>query len=355
MTWWHSPVLAVLVATMFAPWLTVQQPAPSPPPAAAGSVAGMVLDTNGRPMPRMVVRLRRVLDANRSEILPYSSLSDAAGRYVIIAVPPGEYLVESLREGTREPSTYYPSALPYNPGGFWPKGASRITVAAGQPVTGIDISFSRRRITGRVVDSSGQPMPSEGAEASGHLEGRVILNRVGVSENPSGNRPGADGRFQFDNLEPGEYVLRTVVYAVRPCEHCISNVAREFALRTLVVGGSDVEAVDVQLQRATTLRGRIVLENGQPLDAQDLRMTVSQQALPREIRANQDTMLEHTLNRDGTFEIHGVVAAIVIGVQNTPARWHVKSISLGTPRRPDEAIPPDTREEIVVVLSAVQN
>jgi protocatechuate 3,4-dioxygenase beta subunit len=297
------------------------------------------------------VRLRRVLDQNRAEILPHSAITDESGRYTIGKVPPGDYLVESLRPDTRGTSVYYPSALPYNPGGFWPRGASRIRVDAGRPVSGVDMLFTRRRITGRVVDSTGQSMPSTGNDASGRFEGLVILDRVGVYQSPSEIPPDANGRFQFDDLEPGEYLLRAVVFGVRPCAHCISNVAREFAARTITVSGSDVDAVEMQLQRATTLRGRLALESGEPIDAPGLRLMATQQGLWPEIRGNQDTMLERVLNRDGTFTINGVVAGVVVDIVNAPTGWFVKSITAGTPRRPTEPIAPGTLEEVVVLLS----
>ena len=106
-------ILTVTFAGMLVSVIAAQTPEARP-----GSVAGMVTDVNGRPMAAMLVRLRRVLDQNRSEILPHAATSDQAGRYTIANVPPGDYLVESLRTDTRGTSVYSLSALPYKPGGF---------------------------------------------------------------------------------------------------------------------------------------------------------------------------------------------------------------------------------------------
>lgn len=339
-------LLSLACASILAPAIAAQAPETRP-----GSIAGMVTDGNGRPMAAMLVRLRRVLDQNRAEILPHAAITDETGRYTITNVPPGDYLVESLRADTRGTPVYSPSALPYTPGGFWPRGASRVRVDAGEPVSGVDIQFTRRRITGRVINSTGQPMPPAGADASGRFEGHLILNRVGVQEYPSGVQPDASGRFRFDDLEPGEYLLRAVIYSVRPCEHCISYVAREFAGRTITVSGSDVDAVEMHLQRSSALSGRIVLESGERLDAPGLRLMATQQALWPEVRSNQDTMLERVVNRDGTFTIDGIVAGVVVDIVNAPAGWFVKSVTAGTPRRQTEPIAPGTREEIVLMVS----
>lgn len=322
-----------------------------------GAITGIVGDMDGRGMPEMIVRLRQVIDQNRSRVLPYSGLTDAGGRYLVPDVPPGEYLVECLRMDGGGTSAFAPGLPLIVPGGFWPRGATKVQVASRQQTAGIEIRFPFRRVSGRILDAAGQPMQSSGMDVTGRrLAGRVYLSRAGVQEPSAGVPPDTDGRFRFDDVQPGTYVLRAILEGPfsAGCKDadCGGAAARQFAGRTVTVSGSDISILDLAMQPTATLRGRIALDGDQSIDRQTLAVTAIQRDLPwPEVRPNQDTMTDPLVHSDGTFTIGGIVAGAAITIRNPPRGWFVKSVGTETTRPWHEPWPPGTRDEIVVVLA----
>ena len=350
----HAHLPALVWVCVLAGAVLMAQPSVPAPTEATGSIAGVVLDAGGTGVPRMLVRLRMIIDQNRSQILPFTAVTDADGSFAIADVPPGEYLLESLHADMRGPSIYYPSAPPYTPGGFWPRGAGRIQVTNDQRVSGIDVIFRPRRIAGRVVDATGQPMQRQYRDQTGRRQGRVQLTRAVTGEALPEAEPDADGRFQFDNLEPGAYLLRANITGVGRaiCDHCINVAVREFTARTVAVASSDVGPVELTLQPTGTVKGRLVFEGRERIDVRTLAVTAVQHGLPwPEVRSAQDVMVDAIVYDDGSFEIGGLVASALVTIRNLPPTWFVKSVSTGGPRGPDELIPPDTKDDVFLVLS----
>src|SRR5204863_1786485 len=82
--------------------------------------------------------------------------------------------------------------------------AQFVGVAPGQDAVGIDIPLARTRtarIAGRFINASGQP-------GGGALTLMPTWRASTTPAEPVGARIFPDGRFEFRNVPPGEYVIQ---------------------------------------------------------------------------------------------------------------------------------------------------
>jgi hypothetical protein len=243
--------------------------------------------------------------------------------------------------------------------------ATRVEVAAGQTVTGIDIRFVVRRlarISGRVLTAAGQPLLPRTTDDDGRMvRGRLFLNylpRPGVVRLPERFvEPDANGGFQFDEIEPGEYVLYAISESPRRVsvpESAVSAV-REFVGRTILVSGRDIEPLELRLVPTGTITGRVVIEGPArpPAAAPAPHLTALQRGVAEwpQLRPRLSTMVDPVLFEDGTFDLAGVIGSALIELPNLPRGWYVKSISSTRPYGMHEAIPADSGETFTIVLA----
>jgi hypothetical protein len=180
-----------------------------------GTISGRVLGRDGAPAASLRVAAMS-LDGNVTGVNALLSLAetDAAGLYTLTNVRPGRYYVVAGRLDT---PTYFPGVADSN-------GATAVTVAADQVLTGIDFRMQTvpgLRFAGRVLrqDNEGNVFPAAPAGATAPLFqaalGYAGTARVGLSSSTvtSYRQLGTegivapDGTFQFTNLPPGTYQL----------------------------------------------------------------------------------------------------------------------------------------------------
>src|SRR5262249_42698610 len=130
------------------------------------------------------------------------------------------------------------------------------------------------RVTGIVVNSSGNPIPamvnlvSETVSTGPALEGNVAALQVHADAGP-------DGKFTLENVPPGPFSLTAMLMPQRfgpdrsapppSANPTVVELARrvpEQAMMSLVVNGSDVSGLTLVTRRASVLNGSLVADTG---------------------------------------------------------------------------------------------
>ncbi len=174
--------LLTLCIALAAAW--AQDPANQESAKIEGSISGTVVQSSsGQP-----VRDARVA-VSLGQGKSLDSMTDAAGRYSIKSVPPGQYRMGAMapdREGRI--------------GGFGPSAMRPVTLHAGEELTGFDFRLVfRGTITGKVVDQNNEPVPGLRVVAVTREYHAGALRAVMTS---SGNTDDL-GEYVINRLEPG--------------------------------------------------------------------------------------------------------------------------------------------------------
>jgi hypothetical protein len=216
-----------------------------------GVIAGRILDENGGPGAGVQVRLLQYrMQLGERVLMPalggslMGETTDDRGMYRLYGLPPGEYLVAASPRNTnvgeirastdaeiraalaalQQPATPAPPAgqpLPpprehvtvgfapvYFPGSPSVGGASTISLGPGEERSGVDFSLQivrTAKIEGSVVVPSGfspqsvtLTMLPVGPHVGPGILGSTFLNRA---------TPGADGKFSYAAVPPGQYTI----------------------------------------------------------------------------------------------------------------------------------------------------
>lgn len=230
-----------------------------PPPV---EVLGQVTDrTTGKPLADALVWA----GADARELV----FTDARGRFRLETAPAERIVVSAAHPGYRG----YRS--PFSGAGGDVRGAT----LALRPV---------RTLSGRVVDPAGVPVPAARV--------RVRSPRPGDrswDENIDGDTTtGPDGRFRFED----QPLLDRLELRVD---------ASDFAPQTRTVTASEIaEGIEITLQPAAGLTGRVTDETGRPLaGSRVLLYDVSDESLRHVAREHWESAFEATAGTDGRFSV----------------------------------------------------
>ncbi len=208
----------------------------------------------------------------------------------------------------------------YFPGTIDPSAATAITLAPGEERTGIDLAMQfvpTARVSGTVVGLDGQPVPNVQI-------GLTPQGRGALSQFEGGNRAGTDptGRFMFQSVRPGSYVLAARAQDRPPGQAAMSpttgNVMINYASSAaydlwaqveINVSGRDVSNVALTLQSGMTLSGRVTFEGTRAAPTDLTRLTVNLRPAPNQMSMGTNPTGSFTAN--GTFTVTGVA----------PGRW----------------------------------
>ncbi|MCE9577016.1 MAG: carboxypeptidase-like regulatory domain-containing protein [Deltaproteobacteria bacterium] len=225
---------------------------------------GVVTDAGGQPVSGAEVvnqgtdrSMQEALDATIGRAV----LTDSAGRYRLPVIAGEVRLVATT------------------PGKLGHRAAP--AVAPGADVE-LDLTLATRAsIDGVVVDDKGQPVPDA------RVTSYTTIADVGVVEVKREVATGADGKFMFVDLGPGELLLtaRTTEGAAAP------------GLRYSLDSG-DLHDLKLTLAPAATLAGRVTYPDGRPAGGATVRV---RRMYPNESFANT------TADRDGNWSVRGPV------------------------------------------------
>jgi hypothetical protein len=206
----------------------------------------------------------------------------------------------------------------YYPGTGSIAEAQRLAIAAAQVMTGMNMMLlpvRGFRISGTVVDASGRPLTS----------GTVALTQPLLGGMPTfiNSTVKSDGTFSFNNVIPGEYVIRSTIGDAQ-------TGAR--AMTPITVSGADLTDVAVVAVKASAVIGRIVVDRAATaaIKPRDLRLNVSP-ARPED-EGTTSGVAPAEIKDDFTFRINAWPGRFVmVGGSTTPGTtpgWIVSAVRL---------------------------
>ena len=226
-------------------------------------IAGRITDETGQPMagvrvfflrPAYTQGLRRMASAE-------SAVSDDAGQYRAVNLPPSTYYVfATLRQtwtiiegGVEQVVGYTPTYFPGTPS---PTDARRVTLRVGEQVNNADFSMIRGRgasVSGFAFDSQGRPLGGDTVYLG--LESPGTGNKFNESSGPI---VGGDGTFTIKNLAPGEYKL---IMRHQAGEGATLHLQESASMR-IAVNGVDLRDVQIVTSAGGTVIGQVTTESG---------------------------------------------------------------------------------------------
>jgi protocatechuate 3,4-dioxygenase beta subunit len=249
---------------------------------AAGSIEGLVTDVQRAPLEGARVTARTAKGFSRS------ATTGDDGRYSMRNLPPGTYFVQRDPDG---PSMAFMAVTMVaggdGSGGSGPKPPGVEAKVLADQVARVDFSDADLgAVEGRVLDDG---KPVEGAT--------VELRTDGPFSMPKNARTDADGRYDFDRLEPGAFVL-----AVQMAPEARDLVAEHVPIaagrrleKDLPLPAGTIEGVVVDRLSHRGIEGAIVRAEAQQPDDGGSRFVIR--------RGGPATPAGITTDRDGKFRV----------------------------------------------------
>jgi hypothetical protein len=295
-------------------------------------VAGRVLDEYGDPVENVAVTLSQIkFLGGRKRLVTVSAMSgrttDDLGRYRVYSVPPGDYVVSASvgQVVAFQPSTGVSGyALTYFPSTTNPREAQTVSVPRALDVTGIDfvlVPIQTATVSGRKLAADGQPFGGSLTITPSQRSGALVTE-------PAGARIYDDGRFEFPNVAPGDYVIQG--------DQGKSGQDREgpFASAFVTVDGTNVSDVVLQSAPGSTISGRVIFEGDGPT-VQSLQIMTSRADFDR----TPNSTAQADVRPDLRFAMTGIRGPRRITVGRLPAGWMLKSVIANGVDVTDVALP----------------
>jgi protocatechuate 3,4-dioxygenase beta subunit len=371
-------------------------------------ITGTVRDRNGEPVPRARMAVVAIDAPDRDPMTPPAITSDVLtddrGVYRAYGLEPGAYLVAAATPGggiaaqpmdvlssaemdaafeaaarsaglagplgaaTAAPSTnrqrstvarrHYTYSGIFYPGTADPAQATPITVAAGQERGGVDITFTpvpTATIEG-VVTSAFGPLPALRVYLGSPT--RVAVPGFVRAAPLMTKSPGADGRFTFSGVVPGQYTLTAQALVGGPTMIRTANgfttsshvpTPEELAAPLLwarvplTVNGEDISGAALALQPAPRISGRITFDAVAATPPEKLDGRVELTPLSQEdlavarpsgggvgVVGPRIPTVSAPVDDDGTFTFRGVMPGTYVADASVPAArgWWLRSAML---------------------------
>ncbi|PYT29625.1 MAG: hypothetical protein DMG57_11065 [Acidobacteria bacterium] len=236
-----------------------------------GAISGRILDADGDPISGVNVVLSAVRARKSARSGTGYATTNDRGEYRVFHIAPGEYRVSAtytprgrhdgvrMQRPVRADATSGREAYPtvYYPGSMATSHAAVVTVEAGAELAGIDLQLVRAhgvRVRGRITAPSGSsPAP---------LFQMVALVPIGQRDPPGQTYDflirDPNGEFEFTDVLPGTYRLQVEAGG-------FNELNRMSARRTLEVGDSDLEGIQLTSGQPRSLSGRVIAPEGRKL------------------------------------------------------------------------------------------
>lgn len=294
-------------------------------------IVGHVTDDDGEPMARVqVYGLWFPPGSTRGNRFGSGVQTDDLGQFRLFGLQPGEYaIVAEARMMTFVNPDLVPGDTEDDRSGFlttfYPGtpdegSAQHVRARAGAETTGIEIRMSRGRlfrVSGLVMDAQGNPL----ARANGQLARRTVaLGMFG-----GGFTTDEQGRFQMQNLAPGNYRLivrqRQQVFGPNGPE----GDPGEMADLPITIAAADLENLTVVTSPGVTLTGHVEFEQAPPeRPSTSMRIT----AVPGDPDSPSfGPAPGAAVQKDLTFKIHGLSGEYLIrAMGGLPPNYVVKAV-----------------------------
>ena len=291
-----------------------------------GAVAGRITDETGNPVEGAMVTVVEARFEDGRWVLAQASAigvrpSDDRGQYRVFGIEPGRYFV---RAGAGDPGGLRfgvatggetPGYAPFFPGTLTVTQAVQVDVGPSSEVTGIDFSLVRAAmatVSGRVLTSDGQPF---GGRLGIAPRSRGELTAFGSS----GAIIYPDGRFEFRNVAPGEYVISS--YRGRS-----ESTEGAFGAVVVNVNGENVSGVTLMTSPGSTIQGHIVFDSTSSPRADEVEISTMPTDLDRAPKGGE--LATASVSADGAFALAGITGTRRLRVVRAPRGWALKSMTV---------------------------
>ncbi len=289
--------------------------------APTGTIAGRILDKDGRAYARAVVQAVAVELQDGREILVSVARteSNADGGFRVEGVPAGRYLVSAsdpspdtvLSDDTgslRYPPTYFPGVLQA-------AEAGRVTVTGGAAPPRVEFRLQLvrpSRVSGVIKTEDGRPLVSGAVIMTSEQNGVFsAVSAEDVTILP-------DGTFSFRNVPPGRYQIRA------RGETEPQGVSL-FATFSLTVGARDVSNLLLLLAPGAILEGRVSVDSS--ATARQPAWSGMRVRAPFADGTSFGDAPTGDVLADGTFRIRGVMSGThYVNVEGLRPPWVLKSV-----------------------------
>jgi hypothetical protein len=287
------------------------------------ALEGVLAYPDGTPAPDVTVSALRVgYDINgRRLVVVRQARTDDRGHYRIHTLPPGQYAIDaaidSLAAGQRpvgsavdRPQTV---ARTYYPGTPRLDEVRLVSIAVGQTESNLDFVTTTMPVVsvrGRVVDSTGQPVP------------RFSLRMSLISGLPSdvrGLQISESNEFLFPSVPPGEY---WVAVATIPA----GGAEPEFAAVRATIDRQDLLNVSIATEPGATIAGTVVTDTGAPVPA-GLK-ALAAETLFHVPQSGATNVASADVGADGQFSMTRLFGPRVVRISERTGQWAVKSVML---------------------------
>lgn len=317
-----------------------------------GTVAGRILDEYGDPMQGVSLQLLHVrYEAGRRRLVSAGEtttawggarVTDDVGAYRLFGVVSGQYIVSATIGDVS--STDVPGyARSYFPGTPTPAEAQFVSVGPAQDVAGIDLTLIRTRtarIAGQMLNTAGEP-------TGGTLLLMPSQRSASVTSVPVGARILTDGRFEFPNVAPGQYVIQ--MYRGRPN----SWTEGEFGAMLVSVGDSEMMDLILQTSTGSSIAGHFSFDTLDP-SKQPSPSGIEFSPIPVDFDLSpQNNLARANVHPDLSFEIGGISGPRRLQVLRTPPGWALKEIRVNDIEVTDRVFPFGRKDQSLTGVEVV--
>ncbi len=328
-------------------------------------ITGRVLDEDGSPMPNVTVE---VLDyrydrAGRRKLMNAGGArTNDLGEYRISGIRPGSYYLRAAPDdfglmaivgaempqassNERYPPIYYPNAA-------GTEDASRVKVAAGQELSGMDLrprKVHTVRVRGKVT---GIPAGKESPVfVFIGLQPRLMV-LSGMAGGDGALKPDSDGAFEIRGVAAGSYTLFAQAIDIMAPEAERTGYTAE---QEIEVGDSDVDDVTVSLRPPVDVVG-VVRFPGKPAEIMVSLLPMNEGGF----MSGGGGMSPAKPKEDGTFSMLRVPAGrYSVAAGSMDGAWQVKAATVGGMDVLEKGIdltagPPSGKLEIVMARGTAQ-
>jgi hypothetical protein len=290
--------------------------------APSSVVAGRVFEEDGDAGSDFHVQAMRYsyISGKRQLQLVAMGVTNDLGEYRLHGLSPGSYYIAaSAPGGTNDPAQNGGSSAERYVRTYYPHNtdvlvAAPVAVGKGDQVGGIDIwaTFSRPvNVRGRALTPAASQL---GRDTVVTLTPRGI-DSAGTSFDSTVNIKDAEGHFEIRAVPPGAYTISAL----------LNEKDEQYAgTQSVEVRNTDVDNLDIIMNKATQLSGHIRVDGDKPLPLNSVRVLL-------EPDSNLITgSLVGDVKSDGVFSISGVLPdQYTLEVFGLPEEFYVKKIQVG--------------------------
>lgn len=284
-----------------------------------GVITGRITDADGSPIIGERVAVLPIDPQHTARIVTSfdgsGGTTDDRGIYRTYGLAPGKYKVSVgqttpqgsnlMKRGSQYMRTFYPGVQDESK-------ATVIEIKGGSEVKDVDIKTTKGArgfsANGRVVDSTGQPMPNVFVGYALIDDSHKGSGGMAFSPSPTDG----NGKFNFDGLQAGHYTAFTI--GVAPGNTTYSEPAK------FEIVDADVKGIEIKLGQGATISGFVIVENSADPAVAAVLPTISLYAYSEHKPGSAPSFSQSKVNADGSFKLAGLAPGKVrLAVEGYPS------------------------------------